>query len=209
MRKLVVSNFATLDGLFDGPEGDIGPLFRYFHPDYHADPSFDDYNLARLEAADYLLLSRKAFLGNKQYWTGMRGRADVTPVRRAFADLIAERPKLVISDKLEPQELAPWANTEVIPRDDAARRIAALKQEGGGDILVLLSRLLWQDLLGKWLVDEVHVTLFPIVGGTGVPLFAKRPEVPLRLVRSESWPGSGKVLAVYAPDYMLAEAQSD
>jgi dihydrofolate reductase len=207
MRKVVVSNFATLDGLFDGPDGDIGPLFRYLHPDYQPDGSFDDYNLARLEAADYLLLSRNAFMGNKHYWTGMRGNPEATPVRRAFAELIATRPKLVISDRLGPEELAPWDNTEVIPRAGAAGRIAALKEEGVGDILILLSRLLWQDLLGKWLVDEVHITFFPIVGGDGVPLFGKRPEVPLRLVRSESWPGSGKVLAVYAPDYTLAEAQ--
>lgn len=192
MRKLVVCNFITLDGLFDGPDGDIGPLFRHYHPDYHADTSFDDYNLSRLEAADYLLLSRKAFLGNKQYWTGMRNNPEGTPVRRAFAELIATRPKLVISDRLEAAELAPWDNTEVITRADAAGRIAALKAEGDGDILVLLSRLLWQDLLSKWLLDEVHITFFPMVGGAGVPLFAKRPEVPLRLMRSESWPGRGR-----------------
>lgn len=206
MRKVVVSNFATLDGLFDGPDGDIGPLFRYFHPDYQADASFDFYNRDRLKAADYLLLSRNSFLGNKGYWPSMRDNPEATPVRREFAGLIAERPKLVISDKLGADELAPWENTEVIARADAASRIAALKAGGDGDILVLLSRLLWQDLLVKRLVDEIHITFFPIVGGEGVPMFAERPQVPLRLLRSESWPHSGKVLAVYAPDYGLAEA---
>ena len=207
MRKVVISNFATLDGLYDGPNSDIGPLFRYFHPDYHSDPSFDDYNLERLKAADYLLLSRKAFFGNKQYWPGMRDNPEGTPVRRAFAELIAERPKLVISDRLGRDELAPWENTEIIGRAAGAARIAELKAEPGGDILVILSRLLWQDLLAKQLVDEIHITYFPIVGGEGVSFFAARPAVPLRLLRSETWPGSGKVLTVYAPDYALAEAQ--
>ena len=205
MRKLVVSNFSTLDGLFDGPAGDIAPLFRYFHPDYHSDGSFDVYNLERLQAADYLLLSHKAFLGNKDYWTGVRGSPEVTPVRREFAEVIAETPKLVISDKLGTDELAPWGNTEVIPREAAVERIATLKAGGDRDILVLLSRLLWGDLLAKRLVDEIHITFFPIVGGEGKPLFAERSTVPLRLLRSESWPGSGKVLTVYAPDYALAE----
>jgi len=201
MRKLVVSNFMTLDGLFDGPGGDIGPLFRDHHPDYAEDGSFDEYNLERLRAANYLLLSRKAFLGNRDYWSSVRGSPEVSATRRAFAELIAERPKLVISDRLGSDALAPWGNTEVIPRDAAAERIAALKAAGDGDILVLLSRLLWQDLLARRLVDEIHLTVFPIVGGDGVPMFAQRPDVPLRLLRTESWAGSGKVLTVYAPDY--------
>ena len=58
MRKLVVCNFMTLDGLFDGPGGNIGPLFRYHHPDYEQDGKFDDYNLKRLEAADLVRRTR-------------------------------------------------------------------------------------------------------------------------------------------------------
>ncbi|HNB53336.1 MAG TPA: hypothetical protein PK530_15400, partial [Anaerolineales bacterium] len=146
MRKLIVSNFVTLDGLYEGKDKNIQSLYDHYHPDYYGDDSFDYYNAERLRAADFLLLSRTAFLGNKTYWTGVPQDPKATDIRRELAALMQSIQKLVITDHLTPAELPPWENTHIIPRASAYQEIAAFKQQPGKDILVILSRLLWNDL---------------------------------------------------------------
>ena len=118
MRKLVVSNFVTLDGYYEGKNKSIEPLYEYYHEDYAGDHSFDFYNAELMRAADFILLSHTAFLGNKEYWTAVLKDPSATEIRREIAQLMQSLKKLVISDKLTREELAPWDNTHIIKSAD-------------------------------------------------------------------------------------------
>ena len=115
-------------------------------------------------------MSHTAFLGNKDYWTGVRNNASFTAIRREFAELIAETPKLVVSDRLTAGETAPWTNTRIVARADAAAALAALKRQPGKDIVLFAGRVLAGTLVGVSPFDPT--ILLAVAGGLALVTLA-------------------------------------
>jgi hypothetical protein len=68
MRKLIVSNFLTLDGYYESSDKRFDRFFDYFHEDYGANEAFDEYNTVLLRRSDTLITSgRNFFVANKRY----------------------------------------------------------------------------------------------------------------------------------------------
>ncbi|GGK95906.1 dihydrofolate reductase family protein [Deinococcus radiotolerans] len=199
MRPLIVCNFVTLDGCYEDATRTLAPLFEHQHPDYRGDDQFDHLTLSLLRDAGTLLLAgRESALNNLRYWQAVQDDPTATDVRRAFARQLAQTEVVVMSDHLTPDDLTAFPNARAVRVADAPDTVRALKARPGGPLLLLLSRLLWNDLLTRGLVDELHLVTFPLLAGPGgTPLLTGRPPVQFRLLRSQTFPGSGNVLNVY------------
>lgn len=201
MRTLTVCNFVTVDGRYEDDDHDIGSFFEHQHPDYEGADSFDHYTAELLRDSDTLVLSgRRSALGNLEYWAGVRDDPGATAIRHELADLILGIDKLVVSDTFTDADAAAWPNLRIVRIADSRREIAALKEGQGRGILILLGRVLWNDLIHAGLVDELHLVTFPLIAGSGVPLFDARPPIALKLLGSRVWEESGNVLMRWRVD---------
>jgi dihydrofolate reductase len=200
MRKLIVSNIMSLDGFFEGPGKDALAL--------PMDGFFDEHNLELLRAADALLLGATTYSGLKGFWPAVAENPEASPAVAGdpgTADLLREIGrrnneilKVVVSDSIAPEDTAPWTETTtIVPRADARRAAADLKDRPGKDIVTFGSRTLYLDLLAAGLVDELHLMIGPTVLGGGTPFFGEDSIPDLRLVDIRRRTGSDNVLVRY------------
>ncbi len=184
MRKVIASEFVTLDGYFSGPNGEL---------DWHnVDEEFNEWAIELIESIDTMLFGRVTYEGMASYWPTPMATMD-DPI---VAGKMNSTHKLVFSNTLE---TADWENTTLVT-GDAAEEIAKLKQQSGMDMVIYGSGKLVSSLTARGLVDELRIFVNPVVLGSGVPLFQGMSErVNLRLTGTRVFK-SGNVLLCYEPD---------
>lgn len=178
MRKIVVTEFITLDGIIEAPEKWSFPYWN---------DEIEKFKNGELVESDALLLGRVTYDGFAAAWPGKTDEA-------GFADRMNSYPKYVISKSLENPK---WNNTHVFD-ENFVQDIARLKEEKGKDILVYGSGQLVNALLELGLVDQLQLLVYPIVLGQGKRLFRSETETKLELIKSKSFE-SGVVLLTYLP----------
>ncbi len=176
MRKLVVTEFLSLDGIMEHPAWTM--------------PYWND-EIARFKgdetnASDALLLGRVTYEGFAAAWPESEdeGASYFNSVR-----------KYVVSTTLEKAE---WNNSHIITAN-VVEEIIKLKQQEGQDILVNGSATLVQTLVQHDLVDRYRLLVYPVVLGQGKRLFQEGTTTTLRLVESQSF-SSGVTALIYEPD---------
>jgi dihydrofolate reductase len=197
MRKLVVSEFLSLDGVMQAPGGSEEDTEGGFQHGGWQMPYFDDAAGAAVDEGfartDALLLGRKTYEIFAGYWP-------TAPADAPFAAKINSMAKYVVSTTLDKAE---WQNSTLI-KGDVVEEVRKLKEQPGADIQVIGSGELAQTLMRHGLVDEYALMIHPIILGSGKRLFRQADQpVGLRLEDSKTT-STGVLILTYRP----AEANS-
>ena len=186
MRKVIVSEFVTLDGVMEDPGGAEGFKYGGWSFDFGGADQ-QQFKFKELFEADALLLGRRTYEGFAAAWPNMPGTGE-------YGERMNSLPKYVVSTTLSE---VTW-NASLL-KGDLAEELARLKQEAGQDILIFGSGQLVQTLTARGLIDEYRLMVFPVVLGSGKRLFSDGEEKKmLRLVETKTF-SSGVVVLTYQP----------
>jgi dihydrofolate reductase len=189
MRRVILQEFVTLDGLAAGPNGSVD----FVPASTQGDQSFGERQLRFMDSVDAILLGRVTYEMFAGYWPNVTSGDD-----KPFADKINAIPKFVFSGTLDH---APWGdwNAATIIRNSAATEVAELKQASGKDMVIWGSITLAQSLTSAGLIDEYQLIVCPTVLGSGQPLFRDQVDsFGMTLLNTRAF-DRGTVLLAYAP----------
>jgi dihydrofolate reductase len=190
MRKIIVHEFISLDGVIQAPGGADedtdggfvhgGWTMPYWHDDIGA------HFFQAMTRTDTLLLGRKT-------WQIHGGAFDPMPAGDPFGDVMNGIRKVVVSTTLK--SAADWRNSTLISSNVVAE-VRKLKEQPGKDIFIDGSSVLIHTLADNNLVDEYNMHVYPLVLGGGKRLFPDGKRINMRLVESRTLP-TGVVFQMY------------
>jgi len=176
MRKLIVSEFMSLDGVIENPAW----TFPYWND------AIAGFKAAETSAGEHMLLGRVTYQAFASAWPNSKDQG---------AQYFNSTRKYVVSNS--PITLD-WNNSVQI-KGDLAEEITRLKQQDGPDLVVHGSGKLAQSLLQNQLVDQVRLLMYPVVLGKGQRLFENGVKLTLKLIESKDM-GGGVIGLSYAPE---------
>ena len=181
MRKLIVSEFVTLDGVIQGPgsadedtDGGFtqgGWTLPYWH---------DDIGMHFFQAmgdSDTFILGRKTWQGHSVFESMDEGDP--------FGDVMKAMKKYVVSTTLKSADA--WRNSEIIS-DNVIEEVRKIKAQPGKNIYIDGSSVLIHTLARYNLIDEYSLLVYPLVLGKGKRVFPDDVRINLNLVETKSFP---------------------
>jgi dihydrofolate reductase len=181
MRKVVVSELVSLDGVIEKPEE---WSFSY------SNDEMAEANAAGMADSDAMLLGRVTYEEFAAFWPYQNS------AEQPFTDYLNNTPKYVVSTTL--QEPLEWQNSTLI-QGNVVEEIAKLKRQPGRDITILGSGTLVRALLQEDLLDELSLMVHPVVLGSGKRLFEEGSDrKTLELVDSKTF-SIGVLYLTYQP----------
>jgi dihydrofolate reductase len=157
MRKLIITEWLSLDGIFDADSMD-----QWWAP--FDSPDRQKYIQETINHCEIMLYGRRTYEMLYPYWSSFKNN------EQGVADQLNNCKKYVVSTKLGS---APWKNTEIIS-GQLIDEVENIKQGTGGYILVQGSGSLVKPLLEARLVDEMRLLITPAVIATGKRLFSEK-----------------------------------
>lgn len=167
MRKIIATEYVTLDGVMEDPGG--GEKFRFGGWSFRFwNEEASKFKLDELLSCDTLLLGRVTYQGFAKAWPTMKDNA-------GFADRMNSIQKYVISKTLKN---AAWNNSSII-NGNILEETTKLKDQKGKNILIAGSGKLVVYLMNHNLVDEIRLMVHPVVLGTGKKLFGNGTDMKI------------------------------
>lgn len=189
MRKVVLQEFVSADGLAAGPNNSVD----FIPASTQGDKAFGREQVALMDTIDTMLLGRVTYEMFVGFWPNVTEGPE-----KEFADKFNGVPKVVFSKTINRAPWGKWKEARVVsggPVDEVRR----LKQQPGKDLLISGSITLAQSLIAASLIDEYRLVLCPVALGDGRPLFREHTgSVPMNLVKATTLDRGG-VSLIYSP----------